>query len=207
MSMPRSVAFIGNHLPRRCGIATFTHDLHRAVAMACPGHRHVRRCDERSGRRLRLPVVRAISGSRQHPPRLPQGGGRLERCRRRCRFAAARIRDLRRRGRRQHPGVGVPAANADRDDAAHRACGTITRPACRPAADHRCSARLVRHVGQGAYFLRSVHGVPAEKIEIIPHGIPEFPFIEPKGQAEFGFSGKSVILTFGCCRRARASRP
>src|SRR5688572_7891344 len=26
------VAFIGNHLPRRCGIATFTHDLHRAVA-------------------------------------------------------------------------------------------------------------------------------------------------------------------------------
>jgi hypothetical protein len=26
------VAFIGNHLPRRCGIATFTHDLHRAVS-------------------------------------------------------------------------------------------------------------------------------------------------------------------------------
>ena len=31
------VAFIGNHLPRRCGIATFTHDLHRAVATARPG--------------------------------------------------------------------------------------------------------------------------------------------------------------------------
>ena len=30
------VAFIGNHLPRRCGIATFTHDLHRAVATARP---------------------------------------------------------------------------------------------------------------------------------------------------------------------------
>ena len=28
------IAFIGNHLPRRCGIATFTHDLHRAVATA-----------------------------------------------------------------------------------------------------------------------------------------------------------------------------
>src|ERR1700709_1674007 len=27
------VAFIGNHLPRRCGIATFTHDLHRAVSL------------------------------------------------------------------------------------------------------------------------------------------------------------------------------
>ena len=36
MSPMRSVAFIGNHLPRRCGIATFTHDLHRAVATARP---------------------------------------------------------------------------------------------------------------------------------------------------------------------------
>ena len=36
MSPLRSVAFIGNHLPRRCGIATFTHDLHRAVATARP---------------------------------------------------------------------------------------------------------------------------------------------------------------------------
>jgi len=30
------VAFIGNHLPRRCGIATFTHDLHRAVSTDRP---------------------------------------------------------------------------------------------------------------------------------------------------------------------------
>src|SRR5207245_1830501 len=30
----QNVAFIGNHLPRRCGIATFTHDLHRAVSTA-----------------------------------------------------------------------------------------------------------------------------------------------------------------------------
>ena len=30
------IAFIGNHLPRRCGIATFTHDLHRAVSTARP---------------------------------------------------------------------------------------------------------------------------------------------------------------------------
>ena len=36
MSSLQRVAFIGNHLPRRCGIATFTHDLHRAVALARP---------------------------------------------------------------------------------------------------------------------------------------------------------------------------
>ncbi len=33
----KRVALIGNHLPRRCGIATFTHDLHRAIATARPG--------------------------------------------------------------------------------------------------------------------------------------------------------------------------
>ena len=30
------IAFIGNHLPRRCGIATFTHHLHQAVSIARP---------------------------------------------------------------------------------------------------------------------------------------------------------------------------
>ena len=30
----RRVVFVGNHLPRQCGIATFTHDIHRAVAAA-----------------------------------------------------------------------------------------------------------------------------------------------------------------------------
>ena len=30
------VALIGNYLPRRCGIATFTHDLHRAISISSP---------------------------------------------------------------------------------------------------------------------------------------------------------------------------
>jgi hypothetical protein len=36
MKSLQRVAFIGNYLPRRCGIATFTHDLHQAVAAARP---------------------------------------------------------------------------------------------------------------------------------------------------------------------------
>ena len=51
---------------------------------------------------------------------------------------------------------------------------------------------------KGRELLRSVYGVPAEKIEIIPHGIPDFPFVEPDAaKARLGFSGRSVILTFG----------
>ena len=36
MKLLLRVAFIGNFLPRRCGIATFTHDLYRAVSTARP---------------------------------------------------------------------------------------------------------------------------------------------------------------------------
>ena len=38
----------------------------------------------------------------------------------------------------------------------------------------------------------------SQKIEVIPHGIPDFPFLETHhAKAKFGFSGKTVILTFG----------
>src|SRR5438309_3811756 len=51
---------------------------------------------------------------------------------------------------------------------------------------------------KGRELLRSVYRVPDEKIEIIAHGIPDFPFVEPDAaKAKLGFSGKSVILTFG----------
>jgi len=36
MKSLQRLAFIGNHLPRLCGIATFTHDLHRAVSLGRP---------------------------------------------------------------------------------------------------------------------------------------------------------------------------
>ena len=37
-----------------------------------------------------------------------------------------------------------------------------------------------------------------EKIEVIPHGIPDFPFVEPDlAKVKLGFTAKPVILTFG----------
>src|SRR5271169_3026826 len=36
MKLLQRVAFVGNYLPRLCGIATFTQDLHRAVSAARP---------------------------------------------------------------------------------------------------------------------------------------------------------------------------
>ena len=60
------------------------------------------------------------------------------------------------------------------------------------------STKLVVMAEKGRELLRSVHDVPPQKIEVIPHGIPDFPFLETHhAKAKFGFSGKTVILTFG----------
>jgi hypothetical protein len=51
---------------------------------------------------------------------------------------------------------------------------------------------------KGLDLLRTVYRVPTEKIEVIPHGIPDFAFIEPDAaKAKLGYSGRSVVLTFG----------
>ena len=51
---------------------------------------------------------------------------------------------------------------------------------------------------KGHEFLRSVHDVPARKIDVIPHGIPDFPFLEAHhAKAKFDLAGKMIILTFG----------
>src|SRR5437660_11615 len=60
------------------------------------------------------------------------------------------------------------------------------------------SAKIVIMSETAREFLRSVHEVPAHKIEVIPHGIPDFPFLETHhAKANFGFGGKTIILTFG----------
>ena len=39
---------------------------------------------------------------------------------------------------------------------------------------------------------------PTQKIDVIPHGVPDIAFAEPEGaKACLGFAGRSVILTFG----------
>jgi hypothetical protein len=60
------------------------------------------------------------------------------------------------------------------------------------------SAKIVVMANKGRELLRSVYRVPDDKIEVIAHGIPDFPFVEPDtAKAKLGFGGRSVILTFG----------
>jgi glycosyltransferase involved in cell wall biosynthesis len=51
---------------------------------------------------------------------------------------------------------------------------------------------------KGAEILRDTYDVPDAKIDIIPHGIPDLPFIESDFyKAQFGVEGRRVLLTFG----------
>src|SRR5213079_3414390 len=60
------------------------------------------------------------------------------------------------------------------------------------------SSKIVVMANKGRELLRSVYRVQDEKIEVIAHGIPDFPYVEPDAaKAKLGFSGRSVILTFG----------
>jgi len=41
------------------------------------------------------------------------------------------------------------------------------------------SDRLVVMAERGHEFLREIYNVPEDKIDVIPHGIPDIPFIDP----------------------------
>ena len=60
------------------------------------------------------------------------------------------------------------------------------------------SSKIVVMAEKAREILGRVYRVPAEKIEVIPHGIPDFPFVEPdRAKTKFGFADRAVILTFG----------
>lgn len=60
------------------------------------------------------------------------------------------------------------------------------------------STRVIVMAEKAAELLRTVYGVLADKIEVIPHGIPDFPFVEPdRAKEKLGFKDNAVLLTFG----------
>jgi glycosyltransferase involved in cell wall biosynthesis len=60
------------------------------------------------------------------------------------------------------------------------------------------SDRLVVMSELGYEFLQSIYNVPPVKIDMIPHGIPDVPFVDPSFNKDlFGVEGKTVLLSFG----------
>jgi glycosyltransferase involved in cell wall biosynthesis len=60
------------------------------------------------------------------------------------------------------------------------------------------SDRLVVMTERGQAILREVYQAPPAKIDLIPHGIPDVPFVAPDYyKDQFGVRGMKVLLTFG----------
>jgi glycosyltransferase involved in cell wall biosynthesis len=55
---------------------------------------------------------------------------------------------------------------------------------------------------RGVDMLRDIYGVSSKKVELVPHGIPDLPFVDSNYyKHKFGMEGRKTILTFGLLSR------
>ena len=194
----KRIAFIGNYLPRQCGIATFTTDLCEAVATEYPETT----C-------FALPVNDTDDGY-AYPPRVrfELAERDMASYRRAADFLNGNNVDL---VCLQHE-FGIFGGTAGSHiltllrELRMPVVTTLHTVLREPDANQRRvmeklaqrSDRLVVMSQRGVGFLREVYGVHEEKIDLIPHGIPDVPFVDPNFHKDrFGVEGKLVMLTFG----------
>ncbi len=198
MSQLSSLAFIGNSLPRRCGIAAFTTDLQQAISASCADVKTCIVAMTDHGYAYEYPSVVRLQvnddriGDYVHAADFLNAG----------QFEVVSL---------QHE-FGIFGGEAG--DHIMALLSRLTMPIVttlhtvlsEPTPLQRrvldrivdASSKVVVMAEKGRELLRTVHRVPAEKIEIIPHGIPDMAFVEPdQAKLKLGFSGRTVILTFG----------
>ena len=196
--LPTRIAFVGNYLPRECGIATFTADLCTALTneygperlFAIPVNDPDSHYDYPEQVRLELEQEDVASYERaadflnfngndlvclQHEYGIYGGnaGGHILMLLRKLKMPLVTT---------LHTVLRLPDANQ--------------RAVLEEIA--ALSDRLVVMSELAAELLRDVYSVPGEKIDVIPHGVPEMHFMDPNYfKDRFGTEGKSVLLTFG----------
>ncbi len=192
------IAFIGNYLPRQCGIATFTTDLCEAVAA------------EYSGTTCIALPVNDLEAGYPYPPRVrfELMEKDIDSYRRAADFLNINNVDL---VCLQHEygifggraGSHILALLRELRMPIVTTLHTILR---NPDPDQKrvleevasLSDRLVVMSKRGTEFLQDVYGVKPEKIDHIPHGIPDVSFVDPSFHKDlFGVEGKIVLLSFG----------
>ncbi|MFA5975185.1 MAG: glycosyltransferase family 4 protein [Elusimicrobiota bacterium] len=194
----RHIAFIGDYLPRRCGIATFTTDLCTSVAAQFPKVK----C-------FSVPV-NDVEGGYDYPPevRFEIEEQNLASYRRAADFLGISDVDV---VCVQHEfgiygGVAGGHLLALLREVNIPIVTTLHTVLKEPNADQKrvmkeliqLSTRLVVMSQKGDRFLKDVYKAPAAKIDVIPHGIPETSFVDPSFYKDlFGVEGRQVLLTFG----------
>jgi len=189
---------IGNYLPRQCGIATFTTDLCAAIA-----------AEYGTARLLALPVNDTEDGY-DYPPRV------------RWSLAQDDVRSYQEAAeflnfnnidmvclQHEYGIFGGPAGSY----ILHLLRGlkmpvvTTLHTVLREPDPNQLmvmeevaelSDRLIVMSQLSSQFLQEIFKVPGNKIDMVPHGVPDLPFLDPNFYKDrFGVEGKAVLLTFG----------
>lgn len=192
------IAFVGDHLPRKCGIATFTADILAAVATACPQSQCfcVAVNDIKGG--YAYPDVVRFEIEEQDLPSYLRAADFLN-------ISNVDIVCL------QHEfGIfGGPAGGhivAFLRELRMPVVTTLHTVLREPGAEQRrvmqeliaLSTRLVVMADRGRQMLEEVYQAPPGKIDVIQHGIPDVGFVDPTYfKDQFGVEGRIVLLTFG----------
>jgi glycosyltransferase involved in cell wall biosynthesis len=197
-SLPSRIAVIGNHLPRHCGIATFTTDLCSAIA-----------AEYGTARLMALPVNDTEEGY-DYPSRV------------RWSLAQDDVRSYQEAAdflnfnnidmvclQHEYGIFGGPAGS----HILHLLRGlkmpvvTTLHTVLREPDPNQLivmeeiaelSDRLIVMSQLSSQFLQEIFKVPGSKIDMVPHGVPDLPFLDPNFYKDrFGVEGKAVLLTFG----------
>ncbi len=191
------IALIGNFPPRRCGIATFTSDTSDALLSAEPAMTvDIYAMDDGMGQGPRPSGLRYIS--QDEPASYSNAAHRINN-------SGAKLAWL------QHE-FGIFGG----DDGAMvlTLIEAIEIPVAitlhtlleKPSAGQRRimdaliqkASMLIVMAQKGREILEQCYGVDAALIQVIPHGIPDLPYIAPEdAKLKAGFEGREIILTFG----------
>ena len=194
----QKIAFVGDYLPRKCGIATFTYDLCTSVAT------------QYSGSDCFVVPINDIALGYDYP-----GEARFEieeqeldsylRAADFLNFANTEVVSL----QHEYGIFGGPAGShvvrlmRDLRMPIVTTFHTVLRD---PTDEQRrvlcqvadLSARVIVMSERARGFLRDVYRIPDAKIDLIAHGIPDMPFVDPNFyKDQFDVEGKFVALTFG----------
>jgi len=194
----KNIAFLGDYVPRRCGIATFTADICEAIS-------------------AEFPQSQCIVGSVNDRPegydypsrvRFEIAEQELDSYRRAAQFL--NLNNVEVVSVQHEFGIyGGPSGSHLLTflREVHMPVVTTLHTVLRePNDDQRAvmmeldalSNRFIVMAERGRQFLETIYGIAPEKIDLIPHGVIDMPFIDSNFYKDlFQAEGKTVLLTFG----------
>ena len=197
-SLPSRIAVIGNYLPRQCGIATFTTDLCGAIS-----------AEYGTARLLALPVNDTSEGY-DYPSRVRWSVSQddvrsYEEAADFLNFNNIDMVCL----QHEYGIFGGPAGSHILHLLRRLKMPVVTTlhtvlrepdPSQLVVMEEiaELSDRLIVMSQLSSQFLQEIFKVPGSKIDMLPHGVPDLPFLDPNFYKDrFGVEGKAVLLTFG----------